>query len=158
MIGGAALLAESAVLDESERAPGREHTGGLTPAHVGVEPLKRRGREQSAKTAVRERCVFEARVHELDPAATLRVALGERQQVLAGLDGHDVEAAGGQAARQLPAAAPDLEHAVAFPHPGDPAGPSDKLVGIGGAVAVVLGRHLVEDFAVRDSLHPRWSS
>src|SRR5690242_20155963 len=62
-----------------------------------------------------------------------------------------MQAAGGQAARQLTAPAPDLEHMITAADPRGPAGLIDEFVRIGRAVPVVLGRDLIKYRAVTTS-------
>jgi hypothetical protein len=59
-----------------------------------------------------------------------------------------VQAASGQAARQLTAPAPDLKHMITAADPCGVASLVDEFVGIGRAVPVVLGRHLIKYSAV----------
>jgi hypothetical protein len=49
---------------------------------------------------------------------------------------------------QLSSPTTDLKHLVAALKAGEEAGKVDQLLGVGWAVPVVLGRHLIEDFAV----------
>ena len=64
------------------------------------------------------------------------------------LDCSYVKATSDEAARQLTAAAPDLEHPITTADSRDLTCLIDELVGIGGTTVVIFSRHLVEDPAV----------
>ena len=148
LVADAALLLEPAVLDERERSPGKKCASRFLPADLGVDPMERRGREHGSEALAGKLRVLKPRVHELHRSEALKVLLGERQQVLPGLKCRDLKPPGDETVRQLTASAPDLEHPIAAPDPGDPTGAVDELVGIRRAVAVVFCGHVVEGLAV----------
>ena len=67
---------------------------------------------------------------------------------LAGFERCDVQAPGGEAARQLAAPAPDLKHMITAPEPRDLASLVEEFVRISRTAAVVLSRDLIKNLAV----------
>ncbi len=68
--------------------------------------------------------------------------------MLTGLESGYVKTPSDKTARQLATAAPDLEHPISAPEPGELTCTVDELVGIARTAAVILSRHLVEHHAV----------
>ena len=139
---------QSEVLDERKRPAGHERVRCALPADIGIDPVNRRSREDGWEVPVGESCVLESGVHELQLARARKSLLGKPRQLSARLDRRDAEAPSQKAAGQLSSPATDLEHLVAALEAGEEAGEIDQLLGVGWAVAVVLDRHLIEDFAV----------
>jgi hypothetical protein len=92
--------------------------------------------------------VLEASLHKSHLPRAFQVLLGERHEVLPGLERRYVKPSSDKTTCQLAATASDLEHPVTVPDPGDPTGTVDKLVGIRRAVAVIFCRHLIKYLAV----------
>ena len=65
-----------------------------------------------------------------------------------GFGGRDAQAPGEKGARQLAAPAPDLEHVITAPDPGDLTSPVDEIVWISRTVTVILSRYLIKNLAV----------
>ena len=123
--------------------------------------MKRRRREHGFEVLAGKLRVLKTGVHKLRPSGAFQVLLGERHQVLSGLERRHVKPASDKTAGQLTAAAPCLEDVVAALDFRDPTGTVDELVGIRRAAAVVLRRHLIEDLAVvpcAGAAHPRDST
>ena len=97
MVGPTALLQESAVLNERERSAGLQAVGGAAPADIRINPVKGRRREHGRERAAGRQLVLESRVDERDLTGMCGPAPRQRQQVGAGLDGGDVQAARHQA-------------------------------------------------------------
>ena len=81
-------------------------------------------------------------MHELHRARAVQVSLGERREPLPGLDRRDVQAPSDEAARQLAAPAPELEHPIAAADAGELTCMVQQLLGVRGTVAVILVRHV----------------
>jgi hypothetical protein len=120
--------------------------------------MKGRRGEHGAKAPAGKLRVLESRVHERDLAGAFQISRGERKQLRSRLHGDHLEGGREKIARQLPTAAPDLEHEVSGFQPRDGARLLDKLLRVSGPAAVVLDRHLIEDASVltwRDCCHAR---
>ena len=144
-IGRGLRAVHTAVLDQRQQpawcerprrpfASSRRDRASGTPRH---EKTARNGSGSSASS--------NRRSTNFTPA---RIALSERDQVLAGLDRGHLQASVNQASGQLAGAASDLEHSVARGQAAGLTGQIDQLVRIGRAVAVVLDRHGVEHRSV----------
>jgi len=144
----AARLLQPAVLHEGERSTGNKYVGGLLPANLGVNPVKRGRRENGLELLAGKRRILKLRVYIFHPCRTFQVLPGQGNEARAGFDGRDAQAPGDQAARQLAASAPDLEHTITAPNSCDPARLIDEFVWISRTVAVVLGRYLIKNPAV----------
>ena len=141
-------LLKPAVLHEGERSAGNKHVSGLLPADLRVNPVKRGRGEHGLKLLAGKHCVLKLSVHKFHLSSTFQVLPGQRYEALAWFECGDVQAPGDKAARQLAAAAADLEHVITAPDPCDPTSLVDEFVGISRTVAVVLGRDLIKNLAV----------
>ncbi len=109
--------------------------------------MERSGGEHCVERADREGYVLESpevkadRVHVADPPP------GERDHVLAGIDGVHHEPPLGERLRQLARAAADLQHPTPGVERADGAGRVDELVWISGPNAVVRFGDGIEDLA-----------
>ena len=139
---------QSEVLDERKRPAGHEHVRCALPTDIGIDPVDRRSREDGPEVLVGESCVLESGVHELQFARAVKSLLGEPRELSARLDCRDTHAPSQEAAGQLSSPTTDLKHLVTALEAGDLAGEIDQLLGVGWAIPVVLGRHLIEDSAV----------
>ena len=77
LVIGEAAIVDPAVLNQRERPARGEQAGGLLPADVGVDPVKRGRGEQRLVEPMGKVSVLEPRVDELDLAASRRVLLGD---------------------------------------------------------------------------------
>ncbi len=95
-----------------------------------------------------KQCILKLGVHKFHLSSTFQVLPGQCYEALAGFECCDVQAPGGQAARQLAGSAPDLKHMITAPDPCDLASLIEELVRISRTVAVVLSRDLIKNLAV----------
>src|SRR5262249_60469897 len=130
----AAGLREPAVRDEGQRSTGRKHVSGLLPADLGVDPVERGRREHCLKLPAGEQSVLKPGGYKFPPASACQVLPGQRDEVLARVERGDMQAAGGQAACQLTAPAPDLKHMITGTDPCALASLVDEFTGMGRAV------------------------
>jgi hypothetical protein len=150
LIGLGTRLRNSAVLHQGEHSTPDKHVGGLLPADLGVNPVKRGRAEHGPKLSAGKRCLLEPGVHEFDLASACQVLPGQCDQARAGFECGDVQAPGDKAARQLAGPAPDLKHMVTAADLGDLTGSVDEFVGISRTVTVVLSRDLIENLGRGD--------
>jgi hypothetical protein len=144
----AARLLQSKVLHQGERSPGNKNVGGLLPANLRGNPVKRGRRENGLELLAGKRRILKLSVYIFHPCRTVQVLPGQFDEALSGFDGRDVQAPSDKAARQLAASAPDLEHTITAPNSCDPARLIDEFVWISRTVAVVLSRYLIKNLAV----------
>jgi hypothetical protein len=148
LVSLASRLLKSEILHEGERSAGNKHVSGLLPADLGVNPVKRRRRENGPKLLAGKQCVLELSVQEIYLSSSCQVLPGQCYEARAGFEGRDVQATSDEAARQLTASAPDLKHMITAADPCHPASLVEEFVRIGRTVPVVISRDFIKYLSV----------